>query len=163
MREQRKLEEQAAKLRAENEAVVAELRYAYVEIKTQAREVVCVDVDACVRQAFVRSCVVYVAKLPNPCRAAPFSARLLAVGLRGLRCALKLKLRRGAGLGVRSDVAGTGGDGDGDGFICLLPELSSCLACCRQKLAAESAEAVKRENESALSVAAEGHAAAMKR
>lgn len=106
--------------------------------------------------------------LPS-CRtpAAPrrFSARLLAVGLRGLRCALKLKLRRGAGLGVRRYVAGTGGDGDsdGDGFICLLPELSSCLACCRQKLAAESAEAVKRENESALSVAAEGHAAAMKR
>lgn len=37
------------------------------------------------------------------------------------------------------------------------------ILCCRQKLAAESAEAVKRENESALSVAAEGHAAAMKR
>lgn len=33
----------------------------------------------------------------------------------------------------------------------------------RQKLAAENAEAVKRESATALSVAAEGHAAAMKR
>lgn len=70
---------------------------------------------------------------------------------------------------VRDDSGEYVGDG-GDGSMRPLPELSSSslwlfrsLVCCRQKLAAESAEAVKRENESALSVAAEGHAAAMKR
>lgn len=66
---------------------------------------------------------------------------------------------------------GDGGCSDGGGSLRPLPEHPRSLAvcdvrmytCCRKKLAAESAEAVKRENESALSVAAEGHAAAMKR